>query len=201
LLRSTSPVVYDGVNCPRYFQIGGPFTGLLAARLEPLFALQLAMSRNYYSEINLHLIWHAKNSLPLLTSEIEPLTQRFLKKRIIETPGAFFHEIGGIETHVHVVLTVQPTLLISEFIGQLKGGSSQGVNQAMGRGQKVLEWQNGYGVVSFGTRDLPWVIEYVRSQREHHARGTIHERLERIAQEEPEMAQAVTARRAVNWPA
>jgi hypothetical protein len=91
--------------------------------------------------------------------------------------------------------------LISDFIGQLKGGSSHDVNQAMGRGQKVLEWQTGYGVVSFGTRDLEWVKEYIRNQREHHARGTIHDRLERITQEEMVVeAQAVAARRPVNGP-
>ena len=100
------------------------------------------MSRNYYSEINLHIVWHTKNSLPLLTPEVEPLAHRFLKKRIIDTPGAFVHEIGGIETHVHVVVSVPPTLTISEFIGQLKGGSSHDVNQAMGRRAKVLQWQN-----------------------------------------------------------
>lgn len=143
------------------------------------------MSRNYYSEINLHFVWHTKYSRPLLTPEIEALAHRFLKKRIVETPGAFVHEIGGIETHFHIAVTIQPTLLISEFIGQLKGGSSHDVNQAMGRGAKVLEWQAGYGVVSFGTRDLEWVIEYVRNQREHHARGTTHERLERITQDLP----------------
>jgi putative transposase len=161
------------------------------------------MSRNYYSEINLHLVWHTKYSLPLLTSEIEPLGHRFLKKRIIETPGAFVHEIGGIETHVHLAVTVPPTLLVSEFIGQLKGGSSHDVNQALGRGHKVLEWQTGYGVVSFGTRDLEWVKEYIRNQRERHARGTIHDRLERITQEEVrvEEAQATAARRPVNGPA
>jgi len=160
------------------------------------------MSRNYYSEINLHLVWHTKNSLPLLTPQIEPLAHRFIKKRIIDTPGAFVHEIGSIETHVHIAVTVPPTLLISDFIGQLKGGSSHDVNQALGRGQKVLEWQTGYGVVSFGTRDLPWVVEYVRNQREHHARGTVHERLERIDQEEPQsvVAQAGAARRPVNGP-
>jgi putative transposase len=148
------------------------------------------MSRNYYSEINLHIVWHTKDSYPLLTPEIETLVHRFLKKRIAEMPGAFYHEVGGIETHVHVVVTVPPTLLISEFIGKLKGGTSHDVNQTMGRQQKVLEWQNGYGVVSFGTRDLPWVIEYVRNQREHHARGTIHDRLERITQEESDVIAA-----------
>jgi putative transposase len=140
------------------------------------------LSRNYYSEINLHITWHTKDSLPLLTPEVEPVAQRIVKKRAIETPGVFFHEIGGIETHVHLVVTVPPTLLISDFIGQLKGGSSHDVNQAIGRMPKVLEWQIGYGVVSFGTRDLPWVMEYVRNQREHHTRGTTQERLERITQ-------------------
>lgn len=139
------------------------------------------MSRNFYSELNLHLVWHCKLSSPLLTPEIEPLAHRFLRKRIIETPGAFVHEIGGIETHVHLAVTIPPTLLISEFIGQLKGGTTHDVNQQFGR-EKVLEWQTGYGVVSFGTRDLPWVVDYIRHQREHHARGTVHERLERITQ-------------------
>jgi putative transposase len=143
------------------------------------------MSRNYYSEINLHIVWHTKDSLPLLRADLEPLAHRFLKKRIVDTPGAFYHEIGGIETHLHIVVTVAPTVLISNFIGQLKGGSSHDVNEALGMRRKDLQWQAGYGVVSFGTRDLPWVIEYVQNQRGHHVRGSLHERLERIDHDEP----------------
>jgi len=48
----------------------------------------------------------------------------------------------------------------------------------------VLLWQEGYGVVSFGTKDLDWVRQYVRNQREHHARGTTHDRLERLTMPE-----------------
>jgi REP element-mobilizing transposase RayT len=145
------------------------------------------LSRNYYSEINLHIVWHCKHSLPLLTPQVEPLAHRFIRKRIIETPGAFVHEIGGIETHMHIAVTIPPTLLISEFIGQLKGGTSHDVNQQFGR-EKVLEWQTGYGVVSFGTRRLDWVLDYIRNQRNHHANGTVHDRLERITQDETEMS-------------
>jgi putative transposase len=101
-----------------------------------------------------------------------------LKQRIIGTPGLFVHEIGGIETHVHLAITIPPTVLISELVGQLKGASSHETNQHFGK--KVLEWQSGYGVVSFGTKDLEWVIRYIRNQREHHAAGNIHDRLERI---------------------
>lgn len=136
------------------------------------------MSRNYYSEINLHITWHTKESSPLLIPSVENIVHHYLRGRCIDTPGVFIHEIGGIETHVHLCMTIPPTLLISEFIGQLKGSSSHDANQRLGH--KALEWQAGYGVVSFGTRDLAWVRKYVREQRTRHGSGTIEERLERI---------------------
>ena len=140
------------------------------------------MSRNYYSEINLHLVWRTMTSAPLLADSVESLTHRALRKRIVDTAGAFVHAIGGTDDHVHLAVTVPPTLTVSEWIGALKGGSAHDVNQQAGKKQKVLQWQNGYGVVSFGKRDLPWVIDYIRNQRAHHATGTIHDRLERIEQ-------------------
>jgi putative transposase len=141
------------------------------------------MSGNYYSEINLHLTWHTKESIPLITDRIEPVLQHYLRQRIINTPGIFVHEIGGTETYIHIALTIQPTLHISDFIGQLKGASSHEINQKLSQSDKILQWQSGYGIVSFGTGDLDWVIDYVRRQKEHHTQGKTHDRLERINSE------------------
>ena len=141
------------------------------------------MSRNYYSEIHLHFTWHTKNNAPLLVGTIETEVHHYLKGRCINTPGIFIHEIGGVDDHVHLCISIPPTLLISEFVGQLKGASSHEINQKLGNGHgKILEWQGGYGVVSFGTRNLPWVMEYVRNQRDHHTCGKIVERMERITE-------------------
>jgi putative transposase len=144
------------------------------------------MSKNYYSEINLHLVWHTNGSLPLLTPEIEKETHRHLRHRLINTHGCFVHEIGGTETHVHIAVTIPPTVTISEMIGQLKGASSHEINHSNPTRDKVLQWQAGYGVVSFGTKDLEWVREYVRNQKEHHASDRVHDRLERITEIETE---------------
>jgi putative transposase len=138
------------------------------------------MARSYYSEIHLHLVWHTKLSLPLLTPQVEAATHHYLRGKLINTPGAFVHEVGGTETHVHVAVTIAPTILISDLVGQLKGASAHEVNQKLGQGRKLLEWQGGYGVVSFGTKDLEWVKAYIRNQREHHAQGKVYDRLERI---------------------
>ena len=136
------------------------------------------MSRKAYSEINLHITLHVKDDIPVLRAEIEVQVHRTLRGQAVNEPGVFLHEIGGTDDHVHLVASIPPTLLISEWIGQLKGSSSHYINHHIAN-RKVLEWQSKYGVVSFGTKDLPWVVEYVRCQREHHAKGKTHERLER----------------------
>jgi REP-associated tyrosine transposase len=116
----------------------------------------------------------------LLISQVEGVVHQYLRGRCINTPDVFIDQIGGIETHVYLCLSVALTVLISEFIGQLKGASSHEANQKVGNRGTVLEWQAGYGVVSFGTRDLAWVHAYVRDQRQRHGRGAVEERLERI---------------------
>ena len=148
------------------------------------------MSRKAYTEINLHMTWHVKDDPPVLRDEIETQVHRTLRGQAIDEPGVFLHEIGGTDDHVHLVVTIPPTVLISEWIGQLKGSSSHYINHHVAN-RKVLEWQSKYGVVSFGTKDLPWVVEYVRGQREHHAGGKTHERLERTEiEDEGKPAQA-----------
>ncbi len=136
------------------------------------------MSRDFYSEINLHIVWHTKQSLPLLTPAIEAFVHHQVKHRLLAEEGIVVHAIGGIENHVHVAIAIPPTILISELIGRIKGVSAYEVNRQFGVTEKVLEWQRGYGVVSFGTRNLPWVTAYVEKQRERHARGKLQERLE-----------------------
>ena len=94
------------------------------------------------------------------------------------------HAIGGTETHIHLAASLEPNILVSDWIGKLKGGSSHYINHEVE--PKALEWQRGYGIVSFGTRDRKWVIEYIQNQKEHHQKGAIYDRLERITSEEAE---------------
>lgn len=139
------------------------------------------MSSTVYSEINFHITWHTKSNLPMIRKSIEGRLYNYLTHKIIETPGALFHAVGGIEDHVHIAVSMPPNLLISDWVGKLKGSSSYYINHEVQ--PKSLEWQRGYGIVTFGTKDLPWVVAYVNNQKEHHKKGTIHDRLERFSDE------------------
>ena len=141
------------------------------------------MPRNVYHEIDLHVVWRTKNNAPVLVDAVEKRCQDYLMHRAIEPPGVRVHGMGSMPDHVHMAVSVPPTLLISEWIGRLKGGSAHHINHEVCN-RRVLEWQTGYGVVSFGTRDLPWVVDYVKNRKTHHTSLAIHDRLERIEQED-----------------
>jgi REP-associated tyrosine transposase len=141
------------------------------------------MPKNVYSEINLHITWHTKNNDPVIKDNIENRLYHFLENKVRKEKDVIFHAIGGIEDHIHLVVSIPPTLRISDWIGQLKGGSSFYINHEIVN-RKLLDWQEGYGVVSFGTRDQEWVIRYVKNQKRHHAKGTIQDRLERITSDD-----------------
>ena len=137
------------------------------------------MASNVFHEIYLHLTWHTKNSSPLLVADFEPTVHEFLTNRCKKTNGVYFHGIGGTETHVHLAFNIEPQVGISDLIGELKGSCSHAINKT--QRFKRLEWQRGFGVVSFGKAHLDWVLRYIANQKEHHATGRIEERLERIS--------------------
>jgi len=138
------------------------------------------MPRNVYSEINLHFVWHTKESRALIKPETQQTVHEAVRRRACAAEGVRVHAVGGTTNHVHMAVTIPPTLEISKWIGQVKGGSSHDLNELPIFGGS-FEWQTGYGVVSFGTRDLPWTVGYIKNQKRHHDQESWQERLERIA--------------------
>ena len=141
------------------------------------FSHVTSMPRNVYSEINLRITWHTKQRAAVIVDGIEQQLHQYLQQRVRQTPHVICRALGGTTDHLHLAVTVPPTLLVSDWVGQLKGASAHYVNHHIAN-RKILEWQSGYGIVSFGTGDLSWVVSYVRNQKQHHGQGTTQQRLE-----------------------
>jgi REP element-mobilizing transposase RayT len=135
------------------------------------------MAKDAHHEVFIHTVWHTARSTKLILRDMEQELYDFIRRRALQPGGVYVHEIGGTENHVHLVTRIPPTVQIAEWIGRVKGGSAHDINHTE-RWAKSIEWQSGYGVVSFGAKDLAWVCAYVKNQKEHHYKGTIFERLE-----------------------
>ncbi|MGC9453410.1 MAG: IS200/IS605 family transposase [Phycisphaerae bacterium] len=143
------------------------------------------MPRNVYSEINLHFVWRTKESRFLIAPALERNVYEAIVHRARMDEGVCVHGIGGTANHVHMAVTVPPTIEVSRWIGRVKGGSAHDINE-LPAFAGAFQWQTGYGVVSFGSRALPWVKAYIRDQKQHHENGTWQERLERIVRDAAE---------------
>jgi putative transposase len=139
----------------------------------------MATGSHIFSDILLHMNWHCKYDRPLITPKIEPFLHGFLANYCRKDQEVFFQEVNGTEDHVHLVVEVLPTVTVSDWIGKIKGASSHEVNQHFG--SATIQWQRGYGVVSFARKNLPGIRRYVQRQKEHHRLGTTNETLERHA--------------------
>ena len=140
------------------------------------------MSSHVFSEIFLHFNWHTDHDEPLLNPQLESFVHKYLKQKCKAIKGVFCHEVGGTETHIHLAVRVEPYVTPSELVQLLKGSSSHDTNEHFKR--KLLNWQRGYGVVSFGKKNLSWVKKYIQNQKHHHAKGTVEDRMEATEQDE-----------------
>jgi putative transposase len=129
-----------------------------------------------YWRLYYHFVWATKNRLPLITPEVEGMLFGYLIGKA-HVKKSIVHAVGGIEDHLHLVASVPPSVALSDFVARLKGSSSHHLNEIL---EDAFAWQDGYGVVSFGEKQLKWVVRYVSNQKQHHTELTTVAKLEEI---------------------
>ena len=83
-------------------------------------------------------------------------------------------EIGGVEDHVHLLLSLPPTLTIAKALQLIKGGSSKWVHETFPE-HRLFGWQEKYGAFSVSVSQLDNIIRYIKGQEEHHRTMTFQE--------------------------
>jgi REP element-mobilizing transposase RayT len=116
-----------------------------------------------FHEIYLHLNWHCHLDQPMLMPQVRAMVYAFVRGYCHHYPGVFLQGIGGTRDHVHLAVEIEPTVVIDQMVGKLKGASAREANKAFGF--KALQWQRGYGVASFAKKNLPgfWSILKTRN--------------------------------------
>ena len=120
-----------------------------------------------HHRLYLHLAWTTRDRAPLLDSTRAQFLCRFLR-------GAARHhhsyvlEIGMVTTHVHLLLRIRPTTVVSRLVQSLKGGSAAIANRELPPGPAPLRWAAGYSVSTVSARMLDRVRDYLRAQPAHH---------------------------------
>ena len=117
-----------------------------------------------YTNLLTHIVFSTKDRLPLITNEIKPELLAYLGSLVKELKGKPII-INGISDHVHLLVSLPPTVDVSTAMRFIKANSSKWVSQKFG---KPFEWQKGYGAFSVSRSNVDAVAKYIQNQEPHH---------------------------------
>ncbi|MCK4801458.1 MAG: IS200/IS605 family transposase [Anaerolineales bacterium] len=126
----------------------------------------------------LHLVWATWDRTPWIIPQIERQIYRSIIRQVYGL-GCKALAINGMPDHVHLAVKFHSTICVAELVKKSKGVSSRFINQSLNLNDQ-FKWQIGYGAFSISRWDLHKVINYVKSQKEHHSDNDLDLDLEAI---------------------
>lgn len=112
-----------------------------------------------------HLAWGTHDRHPVVTRAIRPEVLRIMAEEVAKREGILLRQ------------NAMPNILVSDFIGQVKGGLSYRIKHEL-KPDHPIRWQEGYGVLTLREGDVSTVSRYIDRQEELHARRKLSKVLE-----------------------
>ena len=117
-----------------------------------------------YVSSHFHIVYSTKEREPSIPEKLQPKLWAYMAG-IAANHGMHALAIGGIEDHVHALISLPATISIANAVQVLKANSSRWINETR---RTRFEWQEGYFACSVSRSHIPKVSKYIANQRDHH---------------------------------
>jgi len=121
---------------------------------------------NTYTQIYIQIVFAVKGRQNLISKENREEVHKFMTG-IITNRGQKLFAIFAMPDHVHLLVSMSPTVSISDLVRDIKAGSSKFINEKGWMNEK-FNWQEGYGAFSYSKSSIDLVVKYILTQEEHH---------------------------------
>jgi REP element-mobilizing transposase RayT len=123
--------------------------------------------------LNVHLVFSTKNRHPFIDRELAPRLYGYVGG-IVRNTGSALLAIGGVEDHVHLLVSLGRQTCIADLVRDVKSNSSGWVHETF-PGREKFAWQAGYGAFGVSVSFLERVKAYIASQEKHHKKETFQD--------------------------
>lgn len=125
---------------------------------------------NTYSRLYAMVVFAVMGRSNALKSDFREELFKFITG-IVKNKGQKLMAIGGVEDHIHILLSYQPDIALSDLVRDIKANSSRFINEKHLIPGKFM-WQKGFGAFSYSHSHVDTVVKYVLNQEEHHKIGS-----------------------------
>lgn len=123
-----------------------------------------------------HIVWATHHRQPMILLEYETMIAEKIHEKS-RTLKCHVHAVNMMPDHVHVAVSIRPAIAVSQWVQHAKGGTAYDLKRDFDL-QEPFKWQKSYGVVTYGEKQLPYVLAYIDNQKLHHKQQTTQLKLE-----------------------
>ncbi len=76
--------------------------------------------------------------------------------------------------HIHILISLRPTISVSDLVRDIKANSSKMINEKKWIVGK-FNWQDGFGAFTYSKSQIDEVAKYILNQPVHHRKSTFRE--------------------------
>lgn len=128
---------------------------------------------NTFSQIYLQFVFAVKGRQSLIKKENKEELQKYITG-LVQNRNAKMLAVNCMPDHSHLFVGFKPSVLIADFIKEIKVESNEFINNKKWIKGK-FSWQQGYGVFSYSHSHIDRVIKYVLNQEKHHYKKSFRE--------------------------
>ncbi len=121
---------------------------------------------NTFSQIYLQFVFAVRQRESLITKDHKEELHKYISG-LVQHRNAKMLAVHCMPDHAHLFVGLKPTILISDFVKEIKVESNEFINKKKWVSGK-FNWQEGYGVFSYSHSHIDRVVKYVRNQEIHH---------------------------------
>ena len=128
---------------------------------------------NTFSQIYLQFVFAVKHRQSLIPAAHKEELHKYITG-LVQNRKAKMLAVHCMPDHAHVFVGFKPTILISDFVKEIKVESNEFINAKKWVATK-FSWQEGYGVFSYSHSHIDNVVKYVLNQEQHHRKKTFRQ--------------------------
>ena len=134
-----------------------------------------------HSNFLCHIIIKTKKNQKTLSLEHSDELYKFIWG-VLNRKECILHRINGIEDHIHLLVSVNPELAISDLVRDIKRSSSIMLKMEKGF-EKFKGWDRIYCAFTISIEEKEMLSNFIKNQREHHKTVSFKEEFEVIVKE------------------
>lgn len=135
-----------------------------------------------YTNLLYHIVFRTKHSRPTICQAYEENLYRYIWG-FVKNHKSVLYRINGMPDHLHLLVRLHPTIAVSDFMKNLKISTHKWLDEHKDWFPDFEAWSRGYCALSYSEKDKEMITNYIKKQKEHHAKEAYMDEVRRLLEE------------------